>query len=280
MFLEYNMPYLTPSAGQYIQIKRLQTGINGRIANTKPSEKRANDTYEGYAGRLLSTLPSNSLLSNKFIQPPPEAPPTCDLTYDSDNGWYFDPCTNLKYGDAEGMALIGYAGDITQLTSLTIISSVTQIGPNAFAGCSGLTSLTIPSNVTQLGPNSFNGCTNLQTLILSSTLTGIPSSCFFGCSSLIELTIPSSVTSIGSNAFNGCSSLTQLDIPVGMSNIGASAFYGCSSLTSLNILANSITIGFGAFTIIGGPLTVYGVIDNSNQVLSDMTYYFGVELPF
>lgn len=55
------------SASQFIQIKRLQTGINGRIANTK--SKRANDTYEGYAGSSLVTLPPNTLLSNKFIVP-------------------------------------------------------------------------------------------------------------------------------------------------------------------------------------------------------------------
>lgn len=54
-----------PSASQFIQIKRLQTGINGRIANTK--QKRAADTYEGYAGSNISTLPPNVLLSNKFI---------------------------------------------------------------------------------------------------------------------------------------------------------------------------------------------------------------------
>ena len=61
------MPYSTPSASQYIQIRRLQSGINGKSASTKPSSKRANDTYEGYAGTALTTLPPNALTSNKFI---------------------------------------------------------------------------------------------------------------------------------------------------------------------------------------------------------------------
>ena len=56
-----------PDTGQFIQLQRLQAAINGKLANTKPSSKRANDTYEGYAGSTLVTLPPNALLSNKFI---------------------------------------------------------------------------------------------------------------------------------------------------------------------------------------------------------------------
>jgi hypothetical protein len=59
-----------PSASQFIQIKRLQTGINGKLASTKTLNKRANDTYDGYAGTSLITLPPNALLSNKFIVTP------------------------------------------------------------------------------------------------------------------------------------------------------------------------------------------------------------------
>ena len=45
------------------------------------------------------------------------------------------------------------------LTSLTIPSSVTSIGNEAFRGCSGLTSIYVyPENLPELGTYIFNGC--------------------------------------------------------------------------------------------------------------------------
>ena len=50
------------------------------------------------------------------------------------------------------------------MTSLTLPSSVTSIGDEAFAYCSGLTSLTIPSGVTSIGSYAFYGCSGLTSI--------------------------------------------------------------------------------------------------------------------
>lgn len=46
----------------------------------------------------------------------------------------------------------------SSLTSLTIPSSVTEIGPNAFNGCKGLKTITIGEGVTQIGKYAFSRC--------------------------------------------------------------------------------------------------------------------------
>ena len=134
------------------------------------------------------------------------------------------------------------------LTSLTIPSSVTSIDWYAFSGCSGLTSLTIPSSVTSIGDWAFEGCSGLTSLTIPSSVTSIGDRAFEGCSGLTSLTIHSGVTSIGDQAFEGCSGLTSLTIPSGVTEIGEGVFRGCSGLTSLTIPSCVTSIGYGAFS--------------------------------
>ena len=118
----------------------------------------------------------------------------------------------------------------------------------AFSGCSGLTSLTIPSSVTEIGSYAFEDCSGLTSLIIPSSVTSIGWYAFEGCSGLTSLTIPSSVTSIGYYAFSGCSGLTSLTIPSSVTSIDDNAFSGCSGLTSIYVYPEKVPIlGTGVF---------------------------------
>ena len=100
----------------------------------------------------------------------------------------------------------------------------------AFSGCSGLTSLTIPSSVTEIGSYAFEDCSGLTSLIIPSSVTSIGWYAFEGCSGLTSLTIPSSVTSIDDNAFSGCSGLTSIYVyPEKVPILGTGVFSGCDA---------------------------------------------------
>ena len=114
------------------------------------------------------------------------------------------------------------------------------IGAYAFKNCSDLTSLTLPSSVTRIGDYAFYKCSGLTSLTLPSSVTSIGEFAFMYCSGLTSLTIPSGVTSIGMSAFEYCSSLTSLTLPSSVNEIGIYAFHGCSGLTSLT-LPSSVT---------------------------------------
>lgn len=85
---------------------------------------------------------------------------------------------------------------------LIIADGITYIWSSSFDGKSGLTSVTIPSSVTDIGAYAFNECTNLANVNLNEGLVSIHGSVFYRCSSLENIEIPNSVTDIGSFAFD------------------------------------------------------------------------------
>ena len=94
-----------------------------------------------------------------------------------------------------------------------IPNSVTTIGVDAFAGCSGLTSIIIPNSVTSIGQSAFWYCTSLTSITIPASVTSIRDYAFI-YSGLTSVTIPSSITCITDNTFDtdysssGCNSLS------------------------------------------------------------------------
>ena len=136
----------------------------------------------------------------------------------------------------------------SNLTDITIPSSVTSIGGYAFSDCRNISSVTIPSSVTSIEREAFKNCSNLITISLPSSVTSIGESAFSGCSSLTSITIPSSVTRIEKSAFSRCSNLADITIPSSVTMIGKYAFSGCSSLASITIPSRVTSVGIGTFS--------------------------------
>ena len=107
---------------------------------------------------------------------------------------------------------------------------VTALADICFTGCSDLTSITIPSSVTSLGERCFAVCSSLTSITIPSSVTSLGSECFEDCSGLTSITIPSSVNSLGDGCFYGCSGLTSITIPSSVSHLCYGCFTDCSEL--------------------------------------------------
>ena len=176
--------------------------------------------------------------------------------------------------------------DNTTITSVTIPASVTEIGSNAFAGCTNLTSVKYGGDWSKLTIQSGNPAvqdaanaplfdfafTPDNTAVIvrykgtaadvtipsrykGKPVTMIDHAAFYN-SVVTSVTIPDSVTSIRDSAFVFCSQLTNISIPNSVTAIGSFAFDGCTKLESITLPSSLSTIQSYAFYNCGNLKTI------------------------
>lgn len=130
----------------------------------------------------------------------------------------------------------------TNLSTVTIPSSVSCIEQEVFENCKLLTTVSFQENSTMSKfenyENSkygtFYGCTSLSKIELPATLTDLGFSTFYGCTSLSEIVIPEAVERISQYTFFG-SGLTKVTIPDAVNAIDKQAFYECKKLEEIHL---------------------------------------------
>jgi len=157
--------------------------------------------------------------------------------------------------------------------SLTIPNSVTTIGEYAFTLCNFTGSLTIPNSVTTIGYRSFNVCSGFNgSLTIGNSVTSIASYAFYECFNFTgSLVIPNSVTTIGEYAFGVCGFTESLTIGNSVTTIGNSAFRSCVGFTRINInRATAPAISLNAFSDMTGvsPAVIHVPINATGYAAS------------
>lgn len=231
-----------------------------------------------------------------------------NLQFADQDGVLFDKCGLSLYVYPAGRAAATYDIPDTcdtvgtqsfygavNLTSLTVPTSVKNIGAKAFAQCNALEEITLPfigssvednntfnyvfnsdrwssyggvpqslKTVTiltaNLVPESFYNCTFIENIYLPNCagLTKIPDSCFFGCTALQTLVFGGDKT----DAYSG------VRIPDTVTTIDYGAFYNCKSLTSITLGAGVNYISSLAFSSCSG-LTRFSVVSGNTAFTAD-----------
>lgn len=155
---------------------------------------------------------------------------------------------------------------------VTIGSSVTVIGKNAFTGCTGLMeiifaegcnietipesafenvaagTITIPKSVKVIESRAFANVSASEIIFEEgSVLTTIGDGAFTG-SGLVSISLPSSVTTLGKGVFEGAKKLTSVSLDgTALVNIPDETFTYCKKLKSFNVPNTINDIGYRAF---------------------------------
>ena len=128
------------------------------------------------------------------------------------------------------------------------------IGESAFEGCTNLSSITLPTTLKTINDHAFKSCTALKNVVVPEGVTFIGDAAFNGCSKLISVSLPSTLTKIdgyysNEGAFQNCNRLQNVTFAKGVSNatIGPYAFAGCIALENVSLPGNYVTIDENAF---------------------------------
>ena len=134
----------------------------------------------------------------------------------------------------------GKGGDIVLPTEAEFSGTtyaITGVG-SAFKDNDTITGVTIPEGYTDIGTEAFSGCTALKKAVIPGSVDTISSSAFLGCTTLdtVDFTedTASSLT-INAGAFANCTSLTSIELPARFSSTRYNFLYGCDSLTSITL---------------------------------------------
>lgn len=185
------------------------------------------------------------------------------------------------------MAIVSFngTGELTQaivnagLGSATIvfISGYTRIGSEAFVFKSQITSVTIGSSVTSIGNFSFRSCTGLTSIELSNSVTSIETHAFYGCNAFTSVTLPSSVTSIGDKAFGVCTGLTSIKIQSFLSNI-VYVFDNANVIWTFDYIGAIPNQALYGKSLVRSVIIGDGITSIGNQVFVDCTSLTSVKI--
>lgn len=190
----------------------------------------------------------------------------------------------VEYNDGEktatytvkGIAASGFFG-YRAMKSISLPSTLTDIGRAAFWNCSGLETVSLPENIKAIGPSIFTGCSSLRKLTVGKDLNYIEPASFMNCTKLDSIIIPEEnkyfyavggtvYSKDGETLLNHAGSDTAFVIPDGVKTIAKDAFWYCKILKSVTIPASVTTIDEYAFYSCGlTTLSIPATVDSIGE---------------
>ena len=131
-------------------------------------------------------------------------------------------------------SIIGYEGDEENVVIPDNYggTKVTVISDKVFRGHTEIKSVSIPDTVTDMGEFIFEGCENLHQIILSSELRYLWGYTFAYCG-IEEIILPDKLTTLPPFAFKNCKNLKKVICGKGLKKIYSWVFCGCDNLVDV-----------------------------------------------
>ena len=194
----------------------------------------------------------------------------------------FENCTNLEslendFLNVTSLGLGAFKGCVKLKQVINLSSTLKNVPPYAFYGCSNIPRVRIPSSIESIGEYAFYGCKAIKTISLPSGLTSIGNSAFCN-SGLVSATIPQNVTEIGNYAYADCENLETvvmncaLDVPFNVFENDSKI----KSITGNSNYSDGIALYNKAKTILLGvfkkDVSAYTDLPESLEIITDRAF--------
>ena len=236
-----------------------------QASSSQPSSSQAPSSQPSSSQAPSSQAPSSQAPSSQpsSSQAPSSQPSSSQSPSTPDD----DGIVWVTSENGDGTAtLYGYSSEGEKPSGDLVIPSVingqkiTKIGNSCFFDGQNMDteikSVTIPSTVTEIGEYAFAYCSEMTSVDLPNSLTQIDDYAFYNCISLSNLSLPQSIRTIGAYAFGG-TIIETLVLPEGLKTVGGGAFsnmYIKASLVSKtdpDKYMGSVEYGLKQVTILG-----------------------------
>ena len=111
-----------------------------------------------------------------------------------------------------GTTLVSYTGTES---SVSVPSTVKEIGDGAFADNKDITKVTIETGTKKIGYSAFSDNTALSKVTIGSSAEEIGTAAFANCYSVTDISVGSSVKTLGTGVFTGCEKLKTVSFDTG-----------------------------------------------------------------
>lgn len=132
-----------------------------------------------------------------------------------------------------------------QIVEVHVPEGVTKLESRAFFSCMDMRTLTLPSTLREIGYMAVNSCDELTSIDLPNGLLRIGAHAFAQCEKLNSVSVPATVREVGVGAFSWVPA-AEIALPEGVSSIEGFTFWG-SGLQSFIVPESVTTIGARAF---------------------------------
>lgn len=156
-----------------------------------------------------------------------------------------------------------------KLASLTFTDQKV-IGKGAFRDCPSITSLTLPNSLENIGEQAFYNNTSVTSISFGTGLKSIGNQAFAECGALTAIKLPANVETICQSAFENCAKLTYATLGSSLKDLAPRAFYNCKVLTEIGIPGTVKTVGKSAFEKCVNLTLV--TLDNGTETLGENTF--------
>lgn len=185
--------------------------------------------------------------------------------------WKFEGNTLTFYGtgamnDIESYSVGDWYRWSSDMEHVVFGEGITYIGEYVLEGSTHryqkVKTITIPSSVTEIGAHAFGGVKNLEAVYATdleswcaikqhdgSNPLNNKAALYLGDELVEKLEIPSDFKQISDYAFKGCSSLKRVDIPANVKKIGDFAFNSCGNLKEMYFYGNAPEFGYAVYTL-------------------------------